>query len=157
MTQILTSGLLIYQPTETDAPTAPINMTSDIAISTNSSGNDSTTKPLNIKDTSTGTMPQASTQKNPNKIDTIPIDYELEYREPCKYNQYLEEFRECNTWNKAVCNSPCTKVKCPKFAKCKDVSNETHPLTECACQLGMEMKDDSMACIAPQHQKPTPR
>ena len=94
---------------------------------------------------------------NPNRIEVIELDYELEYQEPCRRNQYKEEFKECNTWNKSLCNSPCKTAKCPTFAKCKDTSNDTHPLFECVCQLGTEMKDDFQACIAPQHPDPTPR
>ena len=97
------------------------------------------------------------TEKNPNRIEDIASNYELEYQEPCRKNQYKEEFLACNTWNRTLCDSPCNKARCPDFAKCKDASNDTHPLFECACQLGMEMKEDSQACIAPQTLEPTPR
>ena len=109
----------------------------------------STEKELNVK--------KGIKTENPNRIKVIELDYELEYQEPCRRNQYKEEFKECNTWNQTLCNSPCKTSKCPTFAKCKDTSNDTHPLFECVCQLGTEMKDDSQACIAPQIPDPTPR
>ena len=67
--------------------------------------------------------------------------------------QYSEETRECNTWDpNGVCPSPCERVKCPAFAKCHDISNETDPLYECVCQLGTVKKEDGSSCI-----RPTPR
>lgn len=84
-------------------------------------------------------------------------EFELLYQETCKRNQYKEEYKECNTWRKSTCNSPCKIVKCPTFAKCHDISNETHPAFECKCQLGTEMKDDSLKCIPPEKHVPTPR
>ena len=74
---------------------------------------------------------------------------ELEYEEKCKGNQYVEETEPCNSWNKEECPSPCLKIKCPPFAKCNDISNDTDPLFECNCQLGTVKKEDRSACIAP--------
>ena len=44
---------------------------------------------------------------------------ELEYQENCQSNQYSEETRECNSWDREKCPSPCERVKCPAFAKCQ--------------------------------------
>ena len=71
--------------------------------------------------------------------------------------QYVEQKAPCNTWNKDLCASPCDKVKCPSFAKCKDLSNETDPVYECVCQLGTVKKQDGSKCIAPPPQPVTRR
>ena len=63
----------------------------------------------------------------------------------------------CNTWDASYCPSPCDRVKCPPFAKCKDISNDTDPLWRCDCQLGTVKKGDGSACIAPQPQPVTIR
>ena len=94
---------------------------------------------------------------NPHWIQPMKNDFELLYEETCKRNQYREEYKDCNTWRKDSCDSPCKNVKCPTFAKCHDTSNETHPAFECKCQLGTEMKDDSLKCIPPEKHQPTPR
>ena len=56
-----------------------------------------------------------------------------------------------------MCPNPCDNVKCPAFAKCKDISTEKEPLFTCDCQLGTVKKEDGSVCIAPQLQKVTVR
>ena len=105
---------------------------------------------------SISSTPKADTD-NPNRIESIELDYELQYKEPCQRNQYKEEFKSCNTWSPTTCNSPCKTARCPTFAKCVDISNASDALFECKCQLGTEMKDDREECIVPQRHDPTPR
>lgn len=64
---------------------------------------------------------------------------------------------KCNTWDKNLCPSPCDSIKCPAFAKCQDLSNETDPSYQCLCQLGTVKKDDKSSCIAPTPQPVTLR
>ena len=109
-----------------------------------------------VTPTSVSSTPEVDTD-NPNRIKSIELDYELQYKEPCQRNQYREEFKSCNTWSRTTCNSPCKTARCPTFAKCVDISNETDALFECKCQLGTEMKDDREECIVPQRHDPTPR
>ena len=71
--------------------------------------------------------------------------------------KYKEEREACNTWNPIDCPNPCDNVRCPAFAKCKNISTDTDPLFRCDCQLGTVKKEDGSACIAPQPQKVTVR
>ena len=73
------------------------------------------------------------------------------------FQKYKEEREGCNTWNATLCPNPCDNVKCPAFAKCKNISTESDPLFRCDCQLGTVKKEDGSACIAPQPQKVTVR
>lgn len=77
--------------------------------------------------------------------------------ENCTGTQYSEEYLECVDWNKTTCPSPCNKDRCPNFAKCIDVSNETRPMYTCNCVLGYVMDSSSHTCLRPVPPTPTPR
>lgn len=88
--------------------------------------------------------------------DSLDV-YELEYEESCVSNQFNETFEPCNSWNRETCPNPCQFVSCPPFAKCRDLSTDEDPITECECQLGTIMTEDKNACVAPPPTTPTPR
>ena len=156
--------------TSTSTSTTTTTTSTTTSTSSTSKTNWSDTESNNvsrISSTTTSTSQPITTTKrksttiiktdNPHWIKPMENDFELLYEETCKRNQYKEEYKQCNTWRKSKCDSPCKNVKCPTFAKCHDISNETHPAYECKCQLGTEMKDDSLKCIPPEKHRQTPR
>ncbi|XP_050722164.1 adhesion G-protein coupled receptor D1-like [Eriocheir sinensis] len=76
---------------------------------------------------------------------------------PCVDNQYKEEVKACNTWNKTTCPSPCEAKKCPDIAVCLDKSTETDPVAVCVCTMSYIMNEAKTACILPPPTSPTPR
>ncbi len=72
-------------------------------------------------------------------------------------DQAFEHIKECNTWNKNNCSSPCSGYTCMEFANCVDVSDDEDPKVECVCQLGREMNAARDGCIIPPPKPPTPR
>ena len=143
--------------TTTDATTTDDTTPSKLVNLTQSTGDQINSESTKYSTTEYTALSSKTNQNNPNRIDTIGVNDELMYKEPCKRNQYNEEVKECNSWNKTICNSPCKNAKCPKFAKCHDISTETQPSFECRCQLGTQMKDDLQECIQPQVYDSTPR
>jgi len=91
------------------------------------------------------------------KIPAMPEDAEeLSYKEVCFSNQYEEEIRVNNTWNRMTCPSPCLdNGDCPQYAECVDLSDDEGSKYDCVCQLGMEMEGGR--CIQPPPATPTPR
>lgn len=72
-------------------------------------------------------------------------------------DQAFEHIKECNTWDKSNCTSPCQGYACMEFANCVDVSDEQDPKVECVCQLGRIMNDAGDECIVPPPEPPTER
>ncbi|KAG7154006.1 adhesion G-protein coupled receptor D1-like [Homarus americanus] len=79
--------------------------------------------------------------------------------EVCAEDQALEETRDCNTWNKTECDSPCEELKqsCPQYGICDDLSTDEDPIAECVCTMGYKMNSAKTACIRPPPTTPTPR
>ncbi|XP_071515240.1 putative adhesion G protein-coupled receptor E4P [Panulirus ornatus] len=75
----------------------------------------------------------------------------------CTNNQAKSEQRDCNTWSKPTCPSPCITMKCPEYGVCHDRSTEEDPKAVCICTMGYTMRSDKKACIRPPPTKPTPR
>ncbi|XP_045113461.1 adhesion G-protein coupled receptor D1-like [Portunus trituberculatus] len=75
----------------------------------------------------------------------------------CENDQYQEETRYCNTWNKTICPSPCENMTCPEYGICRDESTEKKPKATCVCTMGFIMNDAKDKCVRPPPPSPTPR
>jgi len=72
-------------------------------------------------------------------------------------NQFEEESRPCNTWNRTTCPDPCDSKKCPEYGICEDKSTDEDPKASCKCTMGYEMNKKKTACLRPPPTTPTPR
>jgi len=73
------------------------------------------------------------------------------------FEQAFEHIKECNTWNKTTCPSPCMGYNCMEFASCIEDSTDQDPRTYCECQLGRIMTEAKDQCIVPPPVTPTER
>ena len=72
---------------------------------------------------------------------------EISYKENCKGDQYVEEPKVNNTWNKEYCPSPCLgNGDCPSGAQCIDWSDDIGPNHTCVCRMGLVMEAGRCVC-----------
>ncbi|XP_023330599.1 adhesion G-protein coupled receptor D1 isoform X2 [Eurytemora carolleeae] len=75
----------------------------------------------------------------------------------CEGDQYFTHTKNCNSWNKKTCPSPCEGYECMDFGACKDVSTDEDPAAVCECQMGKIFSDTGLECVDPPPATPTPR
>jgi len=75
----------------------------------------------------------------------------------CEGDQYFTHTKNCNSWNKESCPSPCEGYECMDFGACKDTSDDEDPSAECVCQMGKIFDDTGLECVDPPPTTPTPR
>ena len=97
---------------------------------------------------------RAKTLCQPNKGDAwVNCSSVPEYKDELDF----EWVRDCNTWDRKICPSPCEGYSCPDFAKCIDLSTLEDPRVECQCQMGRVLLPETGQCIEPLPPPPTPR